>query len=172
MNYWLLKSEPKTYSIADLQQQRETIWDGVRNYQARNFLRQMQEGDLAFFYHSNTKPPSIVGLAQVVKTGIADPSQFEQNSQYYDPKSTPESPRWQTVALEFLETFAHPISLTTLKEMFTSEELIVVKSGNRLSVMPVAETVAQKILEIKVSPERKGDKEESFLTSPLMSGER
>lgn len=149
MNYWLMKSEPEVYSINHLQQDKQTIWDGVRNYQARNFLRQMQPGDLAFFYHSNTNPPGIVGLMRVVKTDIADPTQFDSTSEYYDPKSTPETPRWQTVVVEFVESFSQPISLTTLKEKFSPEELLVVKQGNRLSVMPVADVVAQKILTIK-----------------------
>ncbi|MDF5714447.1 MAG: EVE domain-containing protein [Rhizonema sp. NSF051] len=151
MNYWLMKSEPEVYSIADLQQQCETIWDGVRNYQARNFLRQMQVGDLAFFYHSNTKPPGIVGLMRVMETGIIDQSQFDPNSQYYDSKSTLESPRWQTVVVEFVETFSHTILLSTLKEKFTPEELMVVRQGHRLSVMPVSEEVALKILVMKIS---------------------
>jgi predicted RNA-binding protein with PUA-like domain len=146
MNYWLMKSEPEVFSITDLQQQRETIWDGVRNYQARNFLRQMQPGDLAFFYHSNTNLPGIAGLMRVVKTDIADPTQFDLNSIYYDPKSSPESPRWQTVVVEFVETFDQPILLSTLKEEFNPEELMVVRKGNRLSVMSVPEVVAQKIL--------------------------
>ncbi|OUL37277.1 EVE domain-containing protein [Nostoc sp. T09] len=149
MNYWLMKSEAEVYSIADLQQQGETIWDGVRNYQARNFLRQMQMGDLAFFYHSNSNLPGIVGLTRVIKTGIADPTQFEPSSKYYDPKSTPESPRWQTVIIEFVEYFSQPILLSTLKEKFSPEELILVRTGNRLSVMPVSEVVAQKILVMK-----------------------
>jgi len=146
MNYWLMKSEPEVYSIADLQDQSETIWDGVRNYQARNFLRQMQEGDLAFFYHSNTNPPGIVGLMRIVKTGIADPTQFDPTSEYYDPKSSLESPRWQTVVVEFAQTFSNLISLATLREKFSDEELMVVRQGNRLSVMPVPEAVAKKIL--------------------------
>jgi predicted RNA-binding protein with PUA-like domain len=151
MNYWLMKSEPTVYSIADLQQQGETIWDSVRNYQARNFLRQMQLGDLAFFYHSNTNPPGIFGLMRVVKSGIADPTQFEPTSEYYDPKSTPDSPRWQTVVVEFVEIFPHSISLATLREKFSDEELMVVRQGNRLSVMPVPEAVAQKILAMKTA---------------------
>lgn len=146
MNYWLMKSEPEVYSIVDLQRDGNTIWDGVRNYQARNFLRQMQSGDLAFFYHSNANPPGIAGLMRVVKTAIADPTQFEPTSEYYDPKSTPESPRWQTVVVEFVAVFANLISLPTIKENFNSEELMVVKQGNRLSVMPISEAVAQKIL--------------------------
>ncbi|WP_334733929.1 EVE domain-containing protein [Nostoc sp.] len=151
MNYWLMKSEPEVYSIADLQQQSETIWDGIRNYQARNFLRQMDEGDLAFFYHSNTNAPGIAGLMRVVKKDIVDPTQFEAKSKYYDPKSSAESPRWQTVVVEFVETFSNPILLSTLKEKFTAEELMVVRQGNRLSVMPIPEAVALKILAMKIS---------------------
>ncbi|MDD1421037.1 EVE domain-containing protein [Dolichospermum sp. ST_sed1] len=148
INYWLMKSEPGVYSISDLQNQNQTIWDGVRNYQARNFLRQMQIGDLAFFYHSNAEPPGIFGLMKIVETGIADPTQFDVNSKYYDDKSTPESPRWQTVKLEFVEVFNNPLSLSTLKQNFHGDELLVVKKGNRLSVTPVIESVGSRILEI------------------------
>lgn len=148
MNYWLMKSEPSVYSIADLQQQAETIWDGVRNYQARNFLREMQQGDLAFFYHSNMTPPGIVGLMRVVKTDIADPTQFDPNSPYYDTKSTPVAPRWQTVGVEFVESFPNLISLDKLRQEFNDQELWVTRRGNRLSVMPVEEAVALKILAI------------------------
>lgn len=145
-NYWLMKSEPEVYSLADLQRDKQTIWDGVRNYQARNFLRQMQPGDLAFFYHSNTEPPGIVGLMRIVETGIADPTQFDPKSKYYDEKSTQDNPRWQTVVVEFVETFSQPVLLSALKEKFSGEELLVVKKGNRLSVIPVMEIVAKKIL--------------------------
>jgi predicted RNA-binding protein with PUA-like domain len=145
MNYWLIKSEPDVYSITDLERDQEAIWDGVRNYQARNFLRQMQVGDLIFFYHSNAKPPGIVGLARVVQGPIPDPTQFETDSPYYDPKSTPEAPRWQTVKLAYVEAFPQIVSLPTLKQEFTPEDLLVVKSGNRLSVMPVSAVTAEKI---------------------------
>ncbi|MBS3029256.1 MAG: EVE domain-containing protein [Dolichospermum sp. DET50] len=148
MNYWLMKSEPGVYSISDLQSQNQTIWDGVRNYQARNFLRKMQIGDLAFFYHSNAEPPGIFGLMKIVETGIADPTQFDVNSKYYDDKSTPESPRWQTVKVEFVEIFSNPLSLSTLKQNFHGDELLVVKKGNRLSVIPVIESVGSRILEM------------------------
>ena len=148
INYWLMKSEPAVYSITDLEQQGETIWDGVRNYQARNFLRQMHIGDLAFFYHSNAEPPGIFGLMRVVKTGIADPTQFDINSKYYDSKSTLESPRWQTVKVEFVEVFSNPLSLSTLKLEFSDDELLVVKKGNRLSITPVIESVGSRILEM------------------------
>ncbi len=144
-NYWLVKSEPNTYSISDLQREQVTIWDGVRNYQARNFLRQMQMGDRVFFYHSNTIPPGIVGLAEVSSVNIDDPTQFDPQSKYYDPKSSLAAPRWQTVQLKFLETFPQMITLETLKQKFTPEELQVVKTGNRLSVMPVVGAIAAKI---------------------------
>jgi predicted RNA-binding protein with PUA-like domain len=146
LQYWLLKSEPETYSLEDLERDREAIWDGVRNYQARNFLRQMQPGDLAFFYHSNTTPPGIVGLVRVRQAGVVDPTQFDPSSPYYDPKSTSDSPRWQTVEIEFVRAFPQMIPLSTLKQTFSPDELWVVKRGNRLSVMPVAEDIALQII--------------------------
>lgn len=145
MNYWLMKSEPDVYSISNLEQDGQDIWDGIRNYQARNFLRQMQVGDLAFFYHSNTKIPGISGVMKIIKSDVVDPTQFDPNSKYYDPKSIPESPRWQTVTVEFVEKFAELISLSQLKQEFSGDDFLVVKKGNRLSVMPVGETVAKKI---------------------------
>jgi predicted RNA-binding protein with PUA-like domain len=149
MSYWLMKSEPGVYGIADLERDRETIWDGVRNYQARNFLRSMQPGDLAFFYHSNATPPGIVGLMRITQPNVIDSSQFDPQSKYYDAKSTQESPRWQTVRVEFVEVFATMISLETLRQQFSPEDLWVVRQGNRLSVMPVSDAVAQKILALK-----------------------
>ncbi|NES83527.1 MAG: EVE domain-containing protein [Moorea sp. SIO2B7] len=149
MNYWLMKSEPDVYSIYDLKEEGEAIWDGVRNYQARKFLRQMKEGDLAFFYHSNTKPPGIVGLMKIKESGVNDPTQFDPESSYYDPKSTPDSPRWQTVVVEFVEVFAEMISLSKLKETFSVEDFLLVKKGNRLSVIPVKAEIASQILEMK-----------------------
>ena len=148
MKYWLMKSEPDVYSIDDLERDREEIWDGVRNYQARNFLRQMKPGDMAFFYHSNTKPPGIAGLMKITDANIDDPTQFDPKNPYYDPKSTPDNPRWQTVKVGYVETFATYISLDTLKQTFEPDQLLVVKRGNRLSVMPVDEVAAAKILAI------------------------
>lgn len=146
MKYWLMKSEPDVYGIEDLKRDRTTIWDGVRNYQARNFLRSMTPGDSVFFYHSNTTPPGIIGLMKVAEPSIDDLTQFDAKSKYYDPKATKESPRWQTVLVEFVETFPQIITLETLRETFSPDELWVVRQGNRLSVMPVPEEVAQKIL--------------------------
>lgn len=148
ISYWLMKSEPTVYSISDLEREHQTIWEGVRNYQARNFLREMKVGDLAFFYHSNATPPGIAGLMRIVKSNIIDPTQFDFKSQYYDEKSSQDNPRWQTVALEFVEAFPNILSLETLKQEFSDQELLVVKRGNRLSVMPVAEKVAEKIIAI------------------------
>ncbi|MGF1539974.1 MAG: EVE domain-containing protein [Pleurocapsa sp.] len=149
MNYWLMKSEPDVYSIEDLQRDKQEIWDGVRNYQARNFLKTMQLGDLAFFYHSNTKIPGIVGLMKIIASNIPDPTQFDPKSQYFDPKSTPQAPRWHTVKVEFVESFPEVISLSQLKKEFNGDDFLVVKKGNRLSVMPVKETAAKKILNRK-----------------------
>jgi len=148
MRYWLMKSEPEAYSIDDLERDGREIWDGVRNYQARNYLRAMQPGDLAFFYHSNAKPPGVVGLMRIVKSGVVDPTQFDPESRYYDPKSTPENPRWQTVEVEFVEKFPRMVPLAELRERFTAEELPLLKRGFRLSVLPVEAAVAEKLLEL------------------------
>ncbi|MEA5452703.1 EVE domain-containing protein [Leptolyngbya sp. CCNP1308] len=146
MAYWLMKSEPDVYSIGDLERDRTDIWDGVRNYQARNFLTSMAVGDKAFFYHSNTKPPGIVGLMEVVETNVVDPTQFDSASKYYDPKSSKEEPRWYTVTVGYLETFETGMSLDQLRETFAPDDLWVVRRGNRLSVMPVADAIAEKLL--------------------------
>ena len=144
-----MKSEPNVYGIGNLECDRVTIWDGVRNYQARNFLKAMQVGDLAFFYHSNTQPPGIVGLMQIVAAQVVDPSQFDPTGDYYDPKSTALAPRWHTVKVEFVRAFREVITLETLRDRFTPEQLLVVKQGNRLSVMPILDPqIAAQILEI------------------------
>jgi predicted RNA-binding protein with PUA-like domain len=143
-----MKSEPNVYGIADLQQEKFTIWDGVRNYQARNFLKSMEVGDLAFFYHSNTKPPGIVGLMKIIESQVIDPSQFDPENDYYDPKSTILAPHWHTVKVEFVRTFDRQIDITELRDRFTSAELLAVKQGNRLSVMPILDRVAEQILQM------------------------
>jgi predicted RNA-binding protein with PUA-like domain len=109
----------------------------------------MQVGDVAFFYHSNTKPPGIAGLMRIIAAQVVDPTQFETDSKYYDPKSTPEAPRWQTVTVEFMEAFETLIPLERLKQAFQPEELALVRKGNRLSVMPVEERVADRILALR-----------------------
>ncbi|MFM7640686.1 MAG: EVE domain-containing protein [Cyanobium sp.] len=146
--HWLMKSEPEAYSIADLQREGSTLWDGIRNYQARNFMRAMQVGDRAFFYHSNTSPPGIVGLMEVCETGLLDPSQFDPDSNYYDPRSKPEAPRWDCVRLRHLRTFSTLLSLDALRQSFAEEELAVVRRGNRLSILPVPQASALRIYEL------------------------
>jgi predicted RNA-binding protein with PUA-like domain len=143
--HWLMKSEPDVYGIHTLEQEGSTLWDGIRNYQARNFMRSMQVGDLAFFYHSNTKPPGIVGLMEVIETGLTDPSQFDRTSKYFDPSSKPEEPRWDCVRLAYRRTFPRLISLDELREHFMPEQLAVVRRGNRLSILPVEEEAAKRI---------------------------
>jgi len=152
MAYWLMKSEPDVYGIHHLQQEGTTLWDGIRNYQARNFMRTMQPGDRAFFYHSNAKPPGIVGLMEVIETGITDPSQFDPNNKYFDPKSKPEAPRWDCARLRYLGTFAELLSLDALRQEFSTEELPVVRQGNRLSILPVPETSAERLLSLLGRP--------------------
>jgi predicted RNA-binding protein with PUA-like domain len=152
MNYWLMKSEPSVYSIWDLQRDGQTLWDGVRNYQARNYLKAMQVGDRAFFYHSNADPPGIAGLMEIVETQVVDPSQFDPTSPYYDPKATPAAPRWYTVRVQFVAAFGRLIPLAQLRATFTPAELEVVRRGTRLSVMPVPQAVAERLLALAAVP--------------------
>ena len=147
INYWLMKSEPDAYSIDSLKKDKFTLWDGIRNYQARNYMRKMSKGDKGFFYHSNCKPPGIVGLMEVIDLNIVDPTQFEKESKYYDPKSKPESPRWDCVKVKFIFKSEVNLSLPELKILFKEEELLVVKKGNRLSITPIKDEVAKIILE-------------------------
>ena len=148
MAHWLMKSEPDVYGIHHLQQEGTTLWDGIRNYQARNFMRSMAIGDRAFFYHSNAKPPGIVGMMEVIETGLTDPTQFDPASKYFDPKSKPQAPRWECVRLRYVGTFAELLSLDQLREQFSVEELAVVRQGNRLSILPVPEASATRLLDL------------------------
>ncbi|MEB3352824.1 MAG: EVE domain-containing protein [Cyanobacteriota bacterium] len=148
MAYWLMKSEPDVYGIDHLREEGTTLWDGIRNYQARNFMRTMTIGDQVFFYHSNTKPPGIVGLMKVIETGIIDPSQFDPASKYHDPAATPEKPRWDCVRLGYVQHFPRMLSLDELKEQFSVDDLGVVRRGNRLSILPVPEATASRLLSL------------------------
>jgi len=137
--YWLMKSEPSVYSIDDLARDGRTHWDGVRNYQARNFMRdQMKVGDEVLFYHSNAEPPGVVGIARVVREGYPDHTARDPNSKYYDPKASEEDPRWFMVDVEFVEKFDEIVSLDTLKSTPGLENMLVTKKS-RLSVQPVTE---------------------------------
>ncbi len=139
--YWLFKSEPETFSLTDLQAVGEAgeIWDGVRNYQARNFLRDdCRVGDIVLFYHSNTKEPGIVGEARIVETEVEDPTQFDQHSVYFDPKSSRDKPRWYTVKIRFVKKWKRAVTLTELKSVRALQKMPLVQRGNRLSISPVS----------------------------------
>ena len=148
MACWLVKSEPSAWSWEDHVRVGVEPWNGVRNFQAARNMKAMRLGDRAFFYHSNAKPPGIVGMMEVIETGITDPSQFDPNNKYYDPKSSPEAPRWDCVRLRYVGTFAQLLSLDQLREQFSVEELPVVRQGNRLSILPVPEDSATRLLEL------------------------
>ena len=138
--HWLLKSEPESYSIDDLARDKMTFWSGVRNYQARNFLRDsIKKGDLVFFYHSNTEPPGIVGIAEVAREGYADPTQFDKKDVHYDPASKKDNPTWYVVDVRFIRKFDALISLDMLKKIPGLEKMLVLQRGQRLSVQPVTE---------------------------------
>ena len=139
--YWLMKCEPAAYTIDDLQRDGQTSWEGVRNYQARNFMRDdMQVGDGVLFYASNAKPSGVTGIAKVSRTGYPDHFAWEHGHRYFDPRSTPEKPLWYMVDIEFVERFADTITLATLKAARGLEEMMVTKKGSRLSVQPVTKT--------------------------------
>ncbi len=136
--HWLMKSEPDVYSIDQLEKDGTGSWDGVRNYQARNFMRDdMKRGDLVLFYHSSTKPPGVVGVAKVAREAYPDHTAFDPRHPHYDPKSTPESPIWVMVDLEFVEKFPGTLSLDELKAAPELAGMLVARRGQRLSVQPV-----------------------------------
>ena len=147
MKYWLMKSEPDVFSYDDLERCGNTgdIWDGVRNYQARNYMKEMKTGDQVLFYHSNARPPGVVGIAEVVEEAQADPTQFDPENRYYDPKSTREKPRWIVVRVKAVKPLPRLVSLHEMKDQPLLEELPLVHKGNRLSVMPVEERHAREI---------------------------
>ena len=136
--YWLMKSEPNVYGIDDLERDGSAPWDGVRNYQARNFMRdEMKLGDKVLFYHSNTKPPGVAGIAEIVVESHPDPTQWDKKSHYCDPKSSKDDPRWFLVDVGFVSKFPSVVPLDELKETPGLEEMLVIKRGMRLSVQPV-----------------------------------
>jgi predicted RNA-binding protein with PUA-like domain len=153
MRYWLMKSEPDAFSIDDLKKVKKEPWSGVRNYQARNFMwKDMKKGDGVLFYHSNTKIPGIAGLAKVASAAYPDPTQFDPESDYWDPKATPDKPRWFLVDVSFERKFKQVISLESMKA--NAERLgdfTLLNRGTRLSVLPVTESQWRTIL--KLEPE-------------------
>ncbi len=147
MSYWLFKTEPDEFSIETLRLKKVSCWEGVRNYQARNMMRdKVKIGDLVFIYHSSCKHIGVAGIAKVVKEAYPDPFQFDSNSEYYDPKSDPDNPRWIMVDVAFVRKLERLIPLSKLKSLPDLSDLPLVKKGNRLSIMPVTEQEWQTIL--------------------------
>lgn len=145
--YWLMKTEPSTYSIDDLARDRVTRWEGVRSFQARNFMRdQMKVGDLALFYHSSAEPPGVAGVARVASAAYPDPSQFDKKSPYYDGTSKRDDPRWSLVDVELVEKFDQLLALERLRKDKALEGMLVLAKGQRLSVMPVSEKHFRRVL--------------------------
>lgn len=142
MKYWLMKSEPSTFAIDDLEKapNQITSWEGVRNYQARNFMRDdMKVGDQAFFYHSSCKTPGIVGTVKIIKEAYPDDTAHDPESKYFDPKSTTEKPRWFMVDIQLVEKFPTTLNLQTLKQQSDLQNLLILRPGNRLSITPVTQ---------------------------------
>ena len=139
MRYWLMKSEPDDFSIDDLARRKREPWSGVRNYQARNYMRdEMQVGDGVLFYHSSCAVPGVYGLAKVASEAYPDPTQFDRRSDYHDPESRREEPRWHLVDVAYERTFARPVTLDMLKAEPKLDGLLALKRGNRLSITPVS----------------------------------
>lgn len=138
MNYWLMKTEPDAYSIDDLRRDKKTLWDGIRNYQARNFmLYEMRIDDTVLIYHSNCKEPAIAGEGTIAAGATPDPSQFNPQSKYYDPKSDPQNPRWHCVTIKYKSTYKTPITLATLRTITALNTMRILRPGNRLSITPI-----------------------------------
>jgi len=141
MNYWLIKSEPDAFSIDDLRNMpgKKDHWDGIRNYQARNIMRDdMKKGDMAFFYHSSCKIPGIVGTVEIVREAYADHTALDPKSNYFDPKATEQEPRWCMVDVKYRKKFKNIITLESLKQNKKLAKMTLLKKGNRLSIMPVS----------------------------------
>lgn len=148
MKLWLMKSEPDVYSIDDLERDGTEPWEGVRNYQARNFMRDMAEGDLALFYHSNAKPPGVAGVCRITREAYPDDAQFDRKSPYFDAKSKKEDPRWSRVDVTFVEKFGEEIPLQGLKDDAALEGMLVTQKGSRLSVQPVDKKHFKRVLKM------------------------
>lgn len=149
--YWLVKTEPESFSIQDLAKspQKTTCWSGVRNYQARNYMRdEMQVGDRVLFYHSSTDPPAVVGTAKVVREGYPDPTSWDKSDDHYDPASSPEKPRWFMVDIQLDQIFRQPLPLESLRGVAALKKMELLRKGSRLSVQPVSKEEFEAVLEL------------------------
>ena len=151
MQYWLMKSEPDEFGIEDLERCPDATahWDGCRNYQVRNMMRdEMKVGDLALFYHSNTKPPGVAGIMEIVREGYPDHTAFDPEDPHYDPKSDPDKPRWYMVDVRFVERFPHYVPLSTLKQQPVLSAMKILQKGNRLSITAVSKREWNRIVKL------------------------
>ena len=147
--YWLIKSEPDVYSIDDLKKDKKTHWDGVRNYQARNFMRdEMKKGDQVIFYHSNSEPPGAIGVCEVVKEGYPDFTAFDPEDKHYDPKSKKDNPTWIMVDVKYKSKFKNLVPIADIKENPKLKDMKLVQRGNRLSVMPLTKAEFDEIIKM------------------------
>jgi predicted RNA-binding protein with PUA-like domain len=151
MNYWLMKSEPESFCIADLKSRpkKTESWDGVRNYQARNFMRAMKKGDLALFYHSSCDVPGVYGIIEIARAAYPDHTAWDPENHHYDPKSTPERPLWDMVDVRFQREFKRPVTLAAIKAQAVLKNMRLVQRGSRLSVMPVSAKEWNTILKLE-----------------------
>jgi predicted RNA-binding protein with PUA-like domain len=149
MKYWLMKSEPSCFSIDDLKSAKSTLWDGVRNYQARNFMmNDMKPGDLVLFYHSSAEPPGAAGVAQVSSPAEPDVTALDSDSEYFDAKATLANPIWYCVRIKFKKKFQREVSLDEMRQQKGLQDMALLKRGNRLSVQPVTEKEFQIVCEL------------------------
>jgi predicted RNA-binding protein with PUA-like domain len=154
VQHWLIKSEPESYSIQDLAREptRTTHWDGVRNYQARNFMRSMRVGDRVLFYHSNAEPPAVVGTAAVARTAYPDFTALDPADKHYDPKATRENPIWEMVDVKLQQVFDRPVSLDELRNVASLKGMELLRLGSRLSVQPVSKEHFEIVLKLAEQP--------------------
>ena len=151
MKYWLFKNEVTDYSIDDFKKDKKTEWTGVRNYQARNFMRdQMSKGDLGFYYHSNAEPSGIAGVMKISSNAIADETQFDKKSKYYDSKSTEDKPRWQCREVSFVKKFKKHLPIQEMRDMKALEKMRLLQKGSRLSITPVTKTEWNYLMKVLV----------------------
>lgn len=150
MKYWLMKTEPEMYSIDDLKKDKKGSWDGVRNYQARNFMMEMKKGDLVLFYHSNTKIIGVAGIAKVIKESYPDHTAYDKKDEHFDPKSKKEKPTWYMVDVGFVKKFKEVVTLEEIKKNKKLKDMRIVQKGSRLSVTPVSEKEFEVIVEMSL----------------------
>ncbi len=164
MNYWLVKSEPGMFSIDDLERKGVEHWDGVRSYMARNNLMAMKVGDLALFHHSSADPPGVAGICEVVREAYPDHTQFDPDSKYFDPKATPENPRWFMPDVKFVRKFARFVAIKEIRETPGLQDMALVQRGMRLSVQAVTEKEWQIVCDL-------GERDENDRSATVFSSE-